>query len=150
MVGYSYTPKKEKFSRALGREIRISPKFSMEICREIRGKKLDAARAFLEDVIAMKKPVPLRRFNKGVAHRRGLVKAFAGRYPVKAAKNILKVLESAAANAEYKGLDTERLYISHVAAQKGRIIRGIRPRAFGRASPSNTWTTHVEVVLEER
>jgi large subunit ribosomal protein L22 len=150
MVGYSYTPKKERFSRALGREIRMSPKFSMEICREIRGKKLDAARTFLEDVMAMKRPVPLRRFNKGVAHRRGLERAFAGRYPVKAARNILKVLESAEANAEYKGLDTERLYIAHAAAQKGRIIRGIRPRAFGRASPSNTLTTHVEIVLEER
>ncbi|NOZ76576.1 MAG: 50S ribosomal protein L22 [Euryarchaeota archaeon] len=150
MVGYSYTPKRKRFSKALGREVRVSPKFSSEICREIRGKKLDAARAFLEDVMAMRRPVPLRRFNKGVAHRRGLVKAFAGRYPVKAARNILKVLESAVANAEYKGLDTDKLYISHAAAQKGRIIRGFRPRAFGRSSPSNTLTTHIEIVLEER
>ena len=150
-TGYSYKPKNaDNVSRAIGKEIRASPKFSSEICREIRGKKLSKAEQYLEDVIAMKKAVPLRRYNKGVAHRRGLKNACAGRFPVKAASRILKVLKSAETNAEYKGLDTERLYIRHISAQRGRIIKGIRPRAFGRASASNTLTTNVEVILEER
>jgi large subunit ribosomal protein L22 len=150
-IGYSFKPdNEEKTAKAIGGELRISPKWAVEICREIRGKNLQDAKDFLEDVINMKRPVPLKRHKKGVAHRRGLTKAYAGRYPVKAAKKILKVLESAEANAEYKGLDTEKLYIRHIAAQRGRIIRGIIPRAFGRASPHNTLTSNIEVVLEER
>ncbi len=151
MAGYSFKPKDEaKIAKAIGSEIRISPKFSAEICREIRGKKLDKAKEFLQDVIAMKKPVALKRYKKGVAHRRGLKKAYAGRYPVKAASRIMKVLNAAQANAEYKGLSTEKLYIKHIAAQRGRVIRGILPRAFGKSSPHNTPTSNIEVMLEER
>ncbi len=150
-IGYSYQSENDKnVSRAIGKEIRVSPKFSLEVCNEIRGKQLSKAEEYLEDVIAMKKAVPIRRYNKGVAHRRGLKKACAGRFPVKAASKILKVLRSAKANAEYKGLDTERLYIRHISAQRGRILKGIRTRAFGRASASNTQTTNIEVILEER
>jgi large subunit ribosomal protein L22 len=149
--GYSFKVEdEEKTAKAIGGELRISPKWSVEICRMVRGKRLDRAKDLLEEVASMKKPVPLRRYKKGVAHRRGLTKAYAGRFPVKAATGILKVLESAEANAEYKGLDTEKLYIRHISAQRGRIIRGILPRAFGRASPHNQTTTNVEVVLEER
>jgi large subunit ribosomal protein L22 len=150
-IGYSYKPKNEdRVSRAIGKEIRASPKFSFEVCNEIRGKKLSKAEEYLEDVIAMKKAVPIRRYNKGVSHRKGLKNVCAGRFPVKVSSNILKVLKVAKANAEYKGLDTERLYIRHISAMRGRIIKGIRPRAFGKASASNTPTTNVEVILEER
>ncbi len=104
----------------------------------------------MNDVIAIEIPVPIKKFKKGVAHRRGLSKAYAGRYPVKAASKILKVLESAEANAEYKGLDTEKLFIKHISTQRGRVIKGIIPRAFGRATPHNEETTNIEVVLQER
>lgn len=148
MVGYSYKPTKEKHAKALGKMTRASPKFSSEICREIKGKNVMNAKVYLEQVMAMDRAVPLRRFNKGVAHRRGPMGP--GRYPIKSASLILKVLESAEANAEYKGLDVDRLQIIHAAAQAGRVIKGWRPRAYGRASPNNTSTTHIEIVLEER
>jgi large subunit ribosomal protein L22 len=151
MRGYSFNPKdEERAARAYGRELRVSPKYAAEICRELRGRKLEDARTFLEDVINMTRPVPLRRFKKGVAHRRGLRKAYAGRYPVKAAKAIMKVLNSAESNAEYKGVDVERLRIRHISTNRGRVIRGFRPRAFGRASPHNTLTSNIQVVLEEK
>lgn len=140
----------EKIAKAIGRELRISPKSSVEICRAVRKKNVEKAKDFLSEVALMKRPVPMKRFKKGVAHRRGLEKAYAGRYPKKAASQILKVLESAEANAEYKGLDTERLYVRHISTQRGRVIRGIRPRAFGRASPFNEETTNIEVILQER
>jgi large subunit ribosomal protein L22 len=150
-LGYSFrVEEEEKIARAMGRAMRISPKWSIEIARELRGMKLEKAKRYLEDIIAMRRPLPLRRFKKGVAHRRGLVKAYAGRYPQKAAKHVLKLLESAQANAEYKGLDPERLFIKHIAAQRGPVIRGWLPRAYGRATPHNTPTTHMEVILEER
>ncbi len=140
----------EKVARAIGRELRISPKSSVEVCRAMRKKGVEKAKAFLNDVIALEIPVPMKKFKKGVAHRRGLSKAYAGRYPVKAASKILKVLESAEANAEYKGLDTEKLFIKHISTQRGRVIKGIIPRAFGRATPHNEETTNIEVVLQER
>ncbi len=140
----------EETAKAIGMELRISPKWSVEVCREIRGKDLFKAKALLEDFIAMKKAVPVKRYKGGVAHRKGLQRASAGRYPVKTADHILTVLESAQANAEYKGLDPERLYVKHISTQMGRTIRGFRARAYGRATPNDEETTNIQVILEER
>lgn len=135
---------------AAGRDLRISFKHAVEICNCIRGLHLDEARRFLEDVIAMRRPVPFRRFHGKVAHRRELQGWPAGRYPVKAAKAILEVLRNAEANAEYKGLDTSRLWVVHASAHKGTKIRKYIPRAFGRATPYFQDLVHVEIALEER
>ena len=89
------------------------------------------------------------RFNKKVGHRHGLEHGFAGRYPVNAATQILRVLEGAEANAEYKGLDMENLRIVHASAYPGMKIKRFIPRAFGRSSPKNKTLSHVELVLEE-
>ena len=101
--GYSITDiDKEKSAKASGRELRVSHKHAREVCKTIKGMKLDQAKDYLQQVILKKKAVPFRRFNKKVGHRHGLEKAFAGRYPVKAAQEILRVLVGAEANAEYK------------------------------------------------
>ncbi len=130
-------------------ELHISPKHAREICRALRGMKADSARAYLEDVIALKRPVPFRRYRRNVAHRHGLVGADAGRYPEKAAKAVLVVLDNALANAEYKGLESEKMRIYHAGTLKGRTIRGWMPRAMGRATPKNTETVSVEMILTE-
>jgi large subunit ribosomal protein L22 len=111
--------------------------------------KVENAKNYLEDVIEMKKAVPFKKHNKKVGHRRGLDGWPTGRYPVKAATQILEVLKSAEANAEYKGIDTENIKIMHISSHKGYVIRGWTPRAFGRASPFNTPTTHIQIVLGE-
>ncbi len=139
----------DRTALASGRDLRISYKAAVEVCDAIRGMMLQDAKRFLEGVIAKKRPVPFRRFKKKQPHRRGLQGFYAGRYPVKAAKAILRVLENAENNADFKGLDTERLRIIHIAAQKGTKIRGYMPRAFGRATPWNEQLTHIEVVVEE-
>jgi len=130
-------------------ELHISPKHAREICRTLRGMKADSARSYLEDVIALKRPVPFKRYRRNVAHRHGLVGADAGRYPEKAAKEVLVVLENALANAEYKGLESEKMRIYHAGTLKGRTIRGWMPRAMGRATPKNTETVSVEMILTE-
>ncbi|MBO8174795.1 MAG: 50S ribosomal protein L22 [Thermococcus sp.] len=147
--GYSFQNfDPERMARASGRDLRISPKFSVEICREIKGMMLNDAIKFLDDVIAMRRPVPLRRFNDSQGHKRG--KGFGpGRYPVKVAKAIKKVLLNAKNNAEQKGLDPDKLKIIHAAAHRGPVLRGYIPRAFGRATPFNEETTHIEIVVEE-
>ena len=149
---YAYDNKEvdeSKVARAKASSLKISPKHSVEICSAIRGMEVSKAKAYLNDVIEMKKAVPFKRHNSGVCHRKGMKGWAAGRYPVKASKAILKVLENAEANAEYKGMDVENLKIEHISSHKGMVIRGARPRAFGRVTPFNTPTTHIQIVLVE-
>ncbi len=127
--------------------MRISPKHAMEVCRAIRNMHLAAAKEYLEDVQKKKRAVPFMRHRKKLAHRKGV--GGSGQYPVKAAREILKVLKNAEANASYKGLDTEKLRIVHASAYKGITIPGILPRAFGRATPHNKPLTNVEIILKE-
>jgi len=136
--------------KASGREVNISHKAAREICKTIKGMRLEVAKEFLQRVILKTTPVPFRRYKKKVAHRRGLQKFYAGRYPVKAAREILKALENAEANAEYKGLDTDSLYIIHASAYPGIKRKKFIPRAFGRSSPYFDTLCHVELVLGPR
>jgi len=140
----------EKTVKASGREVRVSPKSAREVCKTIKGMMLITAKKYLRDVIAKKSAVPFRKFKKKAGHRHGLTKAYAGKYPVKTAKQILKILEGAEANAENKGLDSERLKIIHAAAYPGMKIRRYMPRAQGRATPKFETLCHIELVLEEQ
>jgi len=133
----------------MSNELHISPKHAREICNTIRGMKVTEARTFLEDVILLKRAVPFKRYNKNVGHRKGLIGWCSGRYPQKAAKAALDVLVNAISNAEYKGLEKERLQVLTANTKKGRTIRGWMPRAMGRATPKNTETVSIEMVLKE-
>ena len=134
---------------ASGRDLRMSPKAAREVCRYIRGMMLEKAKERLREVMDLKRPVPYLRHRKKVPHRDGVEGFDAGRYPVKAAGEILKLLEAVEANAEFKGLYPDRLKIMHIAAHRARVIRKYIPRAFGRASPYFERMTHVEVAVEE-
>ena len=46
-------------------------------------------------------------------------------------------------------MDTEKLFIEHISSHRGIVIRGYIPRAFGRMTPFNTPTTHIQIVLQE-
>jgi large subunit ribosomal protein L22 len=140
----------EKTAKASGREIRVSHKHAREVCRTIKGMMLNNAKNYLRDVIDKKKPIPFRRHKKKLGHRHGLEKAFAGRYPVKTAQQVLRVIEAAEANAENKGLDVDRLRILHASAYPGLKIKQFTPRAHGRSSPKYETTTHIEIVLDEK
>ncbi len=151
--GYSITEEEldpEKTVKASAREIRVSHKHAREVCGAIKGMMLNKAKQYLRDVMAKKKPVPYKRFTKKLGHRHGLEKAFVGKYPVKTSKYILKLLEGAEANAENKGLDTDRLRIIHAAASQGMKMKRFKPRAQGRATPRYEILCHIEVALEEK
>jgi len=151
--GYSITEEEldpEKTVKASGREIRVSHKSAREVCKTIKGMMLTKAKQYLRDVMDKKRAVPFTRFKKKAGHRHGLYKAYAGKYPVKATKQILKVLEGAEANAEYKGLDTDKLRIIHASAYPGMKIKRFTPRAHGRATPKFETVCHIEVVLQEQ
>ncbi len=148
--GYSITELDiEKAVKASGRELRISHKHAREVCKTIRGMRLNKAKRYLEQVIAKKQPVPFKRYTKKLGHRHGMQKAMVGKYPIKAAAEILRVLQSAEGNAEFKGLDTERLRIIHASAYPGMKIKRAIPRAHGHATPKNKTLTHIEIGLQE-
>lgn len=145
MARYNYSAKgfnKEHSAMAVGISLSISTKQSIEICNFIRKKPLQRAKTMLNDVIAKKISVPFKRFS-AVSHRKG--KIAAGRYPVNASKEILGLLESVEANAQFKGLNTANLVISHICAQQAN-----RPMHYGRQRGRKMKRTHVEVIVEEK
>lgn len=141
--------KRDDLARAKANELPISPKHSIEIAREIRGMRTKDAIEFLEDVVALKRAVAFRRFNSDVAHKRGLKGWDAGRYPVKASLCFITLIKSVEKNAEYMGLDTENLIIDHISTNRGRKMRGIFPRAMGRATPKIAESVNIDIAVKE-
>jgi large subunit ribosomal protein L22 len=71
--------------------------------------------------------------------------------PLGAARDVAKVLASAAANAENNhDLAPDELVVADAIASEGPTIKRFRPRAQGRAFPIHKPMTHVTVVLENR
>lgn len=71
--------------------------------------------------------------------------------PQGAAKDVAKVLKSAAANAENNhDLSPDDLVVADAIANEGPTIKRFRPRAQGRAFPIHKPMTHVTVVVENR
>lgn len=148
-VAYSKAVEGENIARAKANELPCSPKHAIEIAKFIRHKQVDEAIAYLNQVVALKKAIPFKTFNRNVAHKRGLDKWDAGRFPVKASRGYLKMLESVRKNAEYSGLDGEKLEIIHVTANRGRGQNAFFPRAMGRATPKRRETVNLEIIVRE-
>lgn len=108
---------------------RISFKNALIVLKKLRGKKLSKAKKFLE------------RVYKGE-------ESINGKYYTNTVEKILELLKSAEANAKQKGLDTEKLWIKNIKADKGekRILAKSRFKFRGREGKS----THLYVELEER
>ncbi len=142
MASYKYSTKiGEKEAAAVGIALPISTKQAIEICSFIRGKKLERAKVMLSNVIDEKIAVPFKRFTDGVGHRKG--KIASGRYPKKACSLILNLMNSAQANAQFKGLSSVDLMVRHISAQKSsNTPKYGRRRAF-------TKRTSIEIVLSE-
>ena len=149
-IDYSNKTKGDNVARAKANELNMSPKHSIEIAGFIRHQRVNDAIAYLNEVVKLKKAVPFRYFNRNVAHKRGLPGNWdAGRYPVKASKAYIRILESIKKNAEYTGLDTENLEIIHASANRGRAQKAYFPRAMGRASTKARETVNIEIVVRE-
>jgi large subunit ribosomal protein L22 len=85
-----------------------------------------------------------------VAHRSNIRDGFfAGRFPEKAAGEFLKLLDNLESNAEYKGMDLDRLRIVSAVVHKGTKLQRFQPRAMGRSSPKYDTLVHVELVARE-
>lgn len=144
-MGYTQKPEEEDIARAIGKEMMISPRKSVEVCRAIRGMNVEDAKELLEDVIEKKRIIPYRRYRRTIAPKKGGV---AGGYPVRVAKAILRVLEDAQSNAEMNELDPEAMRIEVISAHLGRKTEGFKPRARGRSTQWNKETVNIEVILK--
>ena len=64
---------------------------------------------------------------------------------------IRKLLQSAIANAENNnGMNPENLYVAECYANRGPIMKRIKPRAQGRAYRIEKLSSHITVVLDEK
>ena len=119
----------------------VSTKHCIEICDSLRYKDVSYAQKFLEEVVALKRAVPFRKYVMNTGHKKGMS---TGKYPTKAAMEVLKLLKSVEANAHFKGLNTSSLKITKLVANKASIpFTGARHR-------TATKRTHLEVEVKER
>ena len=64
---------------------------------------------------------------------------------------LLKLLQSAIANAENNnGMKAENLFVAECYANKGPIMKRVRPRAQGRAYRIEKRMSHITLVLDEK
>ena len=101
----------------------------------IKGKGIEKAINDLEEVISLKKPVPM----KGeIPHRKGMM---SGRYPKKTAEHFIKLLKELSANANVNGL--ENTIISEA-------IANIASRPYSRFGRVRKKRTHVKIIVKEK
>ena len=136
--------KDEKTAVARGKEINISPKSANEVRYVIKKKNAKKAVVYLDKVQEKKEFVTFRRYNTGLGHRKG---GQPGKFPVKAAKEVQKILKHAIKNAEFKGLESEKLQISHATAYKTLTLDRIKPK--GKATPHRIDLTNIEIEVRQ-
>ncbi len=71
--------------------------------------------------------------------------------PKRAAGTVLKVLNSAVANAEHnRQLKKDSLFVASAFVNQGPTLKRSRARAFGRGAPILKRTSHLTIVLAEK
>ncbi|MBY9000127.1 MAG: 50S ribosomal protein L22 [Candidatus Heimdallarchaeota archaeon] len=145
---YSIQTDPDRSAKASARDIDVSRKAAREICNTIKGMSLHKTIDYLEAVIEKKSSVPYRRHKRNVGHKSDLVGWAAGRYPVKAAQEILKIVRNLENNAENNQLQLDKCVIVHAVTLLGSKQRAIFYRAHGRSSPKTRQKVHIELVAE--
>jgi large subunit ribosomal protein L22 len=94
----SSTKKKivKDFAIANGYSLKISPKYSIFVCRVLRGKSPENAIKRLEDVVAMKRAIPMSSLEVG--HKKGKGMS-GGKYPRNVCIAIIEIIKQVGANA---------------------------------------------------
>jgi len=143
--------KESKTAKAMTTNANISLKYSTEICNQLKGKNVDKVIAWLIRIVNHEEYLPLKRYHKKVAHRKGDSKegVKSGRYPQKAIKAFLTLLNSVKSNADFKGLDEDKLTIIHAFASMGvaRTTYQSKGKIGGKARRKSS--THIEIVVSE-
>lgn len=141
----------EKIAKAFKSNARVSLKYSTELCREIKGKKVEKVEKLLQDIVEKKRFLPLRRYRLEMGHRKGkaVSKTKSGKYPIKLCKVWLDLLNSVKANADYKGLNSENLIILHCFASQGFRRRSHQKQGRIAGKSHLRKSAHIEVIVRE-
>ncbi len=98
----------------------ISRKKTVNIAKYIKYLPLRTAKRYLEEVIEKKRAIPYYKYNRDTPHRKNIdAKIKQGRYPVKPAKYLLKLLNSLEKNAINLGLDPSKIILLYILVNKG-------------------------------
>ena len=124
---YAFNPKPEVSAKAYGSSLRISTKHSVTVCRALTGLNLDKGKNLLEKLLSQKQDLD-------------------GKYYTNAASEILDLLKSAESNAEFKGLDLEKLIV-YASAHKGFTF--FRPRRF-KMRRDKRKVTNIQIALVQK
>ena len=128
--------------RASATNTRVSMKKSVEVAKEIQGKKLSVAIGFLQRVVEQEQVVQFRRYNTEMPHKRGKG-VMSGGYPVNVAKQFLLVLHNALKNAENLNLGDELRIISASARQGNSRYK------MSRLSGRKMKATNIEIIVAQ-
>ncbi len=140
MAEIKKTNNPEHFASASAKNLAISTKDCIEISNFLRYKNTAHVKSLLEEVISLKRAVPFKRFIRDTGHKAGMS---AGKFPQKAAKSFLQLINSVEANAHYKGLNVSNLKITKLIANRASIpLTGGRRRA-------GTKRSHLEIEVKE-
>ncbi|MBU0586463.1 50S ribosomal protein L22 [Candidatus Micrarchaeota archaeon] len=142
---YSYKFDDTVVGKARLEDIDASFKDLVEVCSNIRRRKVADALALLEKASKGEVPIRYRKYISNLGHRRELG-GRPGRYPKKAAGFVLAALKSAMGSAKSKGL-SEDLVIVHAAANKKNVLPRLASK--GRRSRSFFETARIEIVVSE-
>ena len=154
MPNYSYAFRnfdKTKHVRAALREKDVSHKHAREVAIAIKGLSIEKAREFSWRISLTRK----LHFHTGAIttklHTDPISEMVFLRVDIlkKAAKEYLILLDNLESNAEYKGMDLDRLKIVSAVIHKGTKLERFTPRAMGRASPKIDTLIHVELIAQE-
>jgi ribosomal protein L22 len=114
-------PEEKVIVRAKARYVRTAPRKARLVVDHIRGKSVDEARAILIHT------------------------------PRAASRDVLKLLDSAIANAENNHeLVADELKIDRVFVDEGPTLKRFRPRALGRATQIRKRTSHMTILLTSK
>lgn len=126
LYDFSYKVGDEReVARAQAHDLDASYKDLSNVFHAIKGLMIPQAKRVLEECISMKKAIPYYRFAKNLGHRSELG-GKRGRYPKKEAKIALTLLKSAESNANFKGLEVQKLIVRQAAAYKQNTMRRYR------------------------
>lgn len=68
----------------------------------------------------------------------------------RASDPLVKLLESAVANAKDRGISTEGLFVKEIRVNQGLVMRRMMPGARGTGFPIRKKTSHVHIILEAK
>ena len=141
----------KKTCRVIGTNKPVSLKYSTELIREIKGKPVLSAEAFLNRILEKTDHLPLRRYVSKIGHRKGQARSFTktGKYPINVAKVFLRLLSDLKANADYKGMNAEKLLIVHGFASLGYRRMSNQPQGRISGKPRKNKSTHIELIALE-